>query len=100
MSLVLNVEETSKHFFALGPNFLDPQTTTNGENYGTYRYKQIIKECYIIAKNCNTPYTDLLDITPSEKVELLNLIIEENKKMQMELEKATLQQQGKKGRKH
>ena len=66
----------------MGPSFLDPQTTSNGKPYGPYRYKQIIKECYIIAKNCNTPYTSLMDITPTEKNELLNLIIEENEKSQ------------------
>lgn len=66
----------------MGPSFLDPQTTSNGKPYGPYRYKQLIKECYIIAKNCNTPYTSLMDITPTEKNELLNLIIEENEKSQ------------------
>ena len=71
----------------------------NGQPYGPIRYKQIIKECYLIAKNCNTPYTALLDITPSEKTELLHLIIEENKKMQEEMDKLQAQQQAKKKRK-
>lgn len=60
---------------------------SNGQPYGPYRYKQIIKECYLIAKNCNTPYTALMDITPTEKNELINLIIEENKKSQEAMEK-------------
>ena len=71
----------------MGPNFLDPQTTSNGQPYGPYRYKQIIKECYLIAKNTNTPYTLLMDITPTEKNELLNLIIEENRKSQEAMQK-------------
>lgn len=49
--------------------------------------KQIIKECYLIAKNCNTPYTDLLDITPTEKTELLKLISEEAEKTVEAMEK-------------
>ena len=82
MSLVQLAEETSKHFFALGPSFLDPQTTSDGKPYGPYRYKQLVKECYLLAKNTNTPYTSLMDITPTEKNELLNLILEENQKSQ------------------
>lgn len=64
----------------MGPSFLDPQTTNNDKPYGPVRFKQIIKECYIISKNTNTPYTEILDITPTERNELLNLIIEENQK--------------------
>ena len=60
---------------------------SNGKPYGPYRYKQLIKECYIIAKNTNTPYTALMDITPTEKNELLNLIIEDNQKSQEAMEK-------------
>ena len=71
----------------MGPSFLDPQTTSDGKPYGPYRYKQLIKECYIIAKNTNTPYTALMDITPTEKNELLNLIIEDNQKSQEAMEK-------------
>ncbi len=66
----------------MGPSFLDPQTTSDGRPYGPYRYKQLIKECYLIAKNTNTPYTSLMEITPTEKNELLNLILEESQKSQ------------------
>ena len=67
--------------------------------YGAYQYKRIIKECYLISKTLHTSYTDVLDITPSEKTELLNLIIEENKKLQSEMEKAKANSQGTRGRK-
>ena len=80
MSLVQIVEETSKHFFALGPNFLDPLKTSEGKPYGPVKFKTLIKELYFIAKNCNTPYTSLLDITPTEKDELINLIVEDSKR--------------------
>lgn len=71
----------------MGPSFLDPQTMSNGNPYGPVRFRQIIKECYLIAKNCNTSYTDLLNITPMEKNELINLIIEENKKSEEAMQK-------------
>ena len=80
MSLVKLVEETSKHFFALGPNFLDPMKTSDGKPYGPFKFKALIKELYVISKNCHTSYTDLLNITPTEKDELINLIVEDSKR--------------------
>lgn len=82
----------------MGPSFLDPQTMNDGQPYGPRRFKQIVKECYVIAKNTNTPYTSILDITPAEKYELLNLIIEENKQSQEALERAKAE--GKKNKQH
>ena len=98
MLSVVNAEETSKHFFALGPSFLDPQKTSDGQPYGPKRYKQIVKECYLIAKNCNTPYTNLLDITPSEKNLLLDLILEENRRSQEQIEKVKAESRRKRER--
>lgn len=87
MSLVQVVEATSKPTFALGPSFLDQQTTKDGRPYGPIRFKQIVKELYIIGKQTHTPYTELLNITPTERDLLLNLIIEENKKSEEAMEK-------------
>lgn len=64
----------------MGPNFLDPQKTSDGKPYGPVKFKLLVKELYLIAKNCYTSYTDLLNITPAERDELINLIIEEGKK--------------------
>ena len=61
-------------------NFLDPKLTSDGKPYGPYRYKEIVKECYLISKNCNTSYTDLMKITPIEKNYLLEFIAEEFQK--------------------
>lgn len=58
-------------------NFLDPRLTEDGKPYGPHRYKEIVKECFIISKNCNTSYTDLMNITPHEKDYLLEFIKEE-----------------------
>jgi len=66
--------------FASQVNFLDPTLTNDGEPYGPYRYKEIVRECYLISKNCNTSYTDLMNITPLEKDYLLGFISEEFKR--------------------
>ena len=71
----------------MGPSFLDPQKTKDGRPFGPIRYKQLIKELYVIAKTIHTPYTELLEITPTEKNELINLILEENKKSEEAMEK-------------
>ena len=62
--------------------------TKDGRPYGPIRYKQIIKECYVISKNTNTPYTALMDITPTEKNALIDLILDENRRSEEALQKA------------
>ena len=57
-------------------NFLDPQLTKDGKPYGPTRFKEIVQELYGIAKNTNTPYTDLLTITPKERDILVECIKE------------------------
>ena len=69
-------------YFATQLNFLDPALTNDGRPYGPVRYKELVKECYMIAKKCNTSYTDLLTITPTEKNYLLEFIIEDAKEAQ------------------
>lgn len=65
--------------FASQVNFLDPLTTSDGKPYAPVRFKEIVKECYLISKNCNTSYTDVLTITPAEKNYMLEFIAEEMK---------------------
>jgi len=67
-------------YFASQVNFLDPKLTNDGKPYGPFRYKEIVRECYLISKNCNTSYTDLMSITPIEKNYLLEFITEEFQK--------------------
>ena len=83
------------HPFVSLTNFLDPKLTNDGKPYGPIRYKAIVQECYIIAKNANTSYTDLMNITPIEKQYLLEFIMQEfeaNKKAQDEF-KANIERQ-------
>lgn len=68
--------------FAILKNFFDPALTNDGRPYGPQRYKQIIKERYIIAKNAGTSYVDCGKITPYEREQLLECIADEFKKTQ------------------
>lgn len=67
---------------------MDPQLTKEGKPYGPWRYKQIVTECYLLSKNCNTSYTDVLKITPLERKYMLDLLAEEAKRNRELLEQA------------
>lgn len=56
---------------------MDPAKTDDGKPYGPFRYKEIVKERYIISKYCNTSYTDLANVTPTERNYLLEFATEE-----------------------
>lgn len=55
--------------------------------YGLFRFQQIIDECYIISKVINTSYLDLMNISVRERDRMIELINDENKKQQEELDK-------------
>lgn len=63
--------------FPLLENFFDPQKTKDGKPYAFYRFKEIVKERYLISRNINTSYNDLGKITPTERRYLIELISEE-----------------------
>ena len=56
---------------------MDPQLTKDGKPYGPHRYKQLVKERYLISKNMNTSYNELGQITPVEREYLLEFIVDE-----------------------
>ena len=64
--------------FALGPSFLDPQTSNDGSPYGPKRFKEIVKECWYISDNLHTSYTDVLDLSYIERVYLIENINAKN----------------------
>ena len=66
---------------------MDPLLTSDGKPYGPWKYKEIVKECYIISKNINTSYTDLLKITPTERKYIIEFLMEEYDKTREEIEK-------------
>jgi hypothetical protein len=61
--------------------------TNDGKPYGPWRYKEIVKECYFITKNTSTTYSDILQMTPTERGYILEFLQEEFKKQQEQLEK-------------
>ena len=79
--------------FASQQNFLDPALTSDGKPYGPYRFKEIVKQCYIISTKCNTSYTYLLEITPRERDYLFEFIMDEVRETE-ELTKKKLQESG------
>ena len=95
MSSVISVEETSQLTFAEDKNFLDPQFRTNGEPYAPWKYKQLVKELYIISKNIHTSYTELLDISPTERDYLIQFIVDDMKKSEEDLSKIRAAQEAK-----
>lgn len=64
-------------YFPLQGSFLDPQLTKDGKPYGPFRFKEIVRERYLISKNMNTSYNELGQITPVERRYLLEFIADE-----------------------
>jgi hypothetical protein len=62
--------------------------TDDGKPYGPWRYKQIVRESYIITKNTNTSYSDVLDMTPIEREYLIEFLAEDFKKQQEQIEQS------------
>jgi len=67
---------------------LDQQLTEDGKPYGPIRYKEIIDECCIISKNLNTPYNDVLQISPTERNYIIRFLIKEAEQRAAMLDKA------------
>lgn len=55
--------------------------------WGIYHYEQLVQEIYLLSKNINSSYTELLDITPTEKNLMLGWLEDEAKKQQEEIDK-------------
>lgn len=72
--------------------FFDPPLTSDGKNYAQERFREIVKERYLISKNCNTSYSDLADVTPLERNYLLELIIDELQKKKKMIEEQRAKQ--------
>ena len=77
--------------FASNQSFLDPKFNDKGQPYGPERYKRLVQECYLISKNMNTSYADVLKMTPKEREYLIRFLIddfnEKQKAYEQEVEK-------------
>ena len=67
---------------------MDQQQTSDGQPYGPIRYKEIVDECCIISKNLNTPYLDVLQISPTERNYLIRFLIKEAEQRAALIDKA------------
>ena len=67
---------------------MDQQQTEDGKPYGPIRYKEIVDECCVISKNLNTPYTDVLNISPTERNYIIRFLIKEAEQKAALVEKA------------
>lgn len=67
---------------------MDPISTSDGKPFAPIRFKEIVKERYLISKHCNTSYKDLDEVSPTEREYLLEFIYEEIKKEQDAYEEA------------
>lgn len=67
--------------FATQVNFLDPKWTRDDDGnkipYGPARLKELIKQNYMISKNCSTSYNDVMNLTPVERDYIIGFIVEE-----------------------
>ena len=68
-------------------SFFDPKWTLDGKPFGPERFKEIVRERYLISKHLNTSYDGTADISPLERNYLLQLITDDLKKKQEITEK-------------
>ena len=64
---------------------MDPQTL-NGKPFGPIRYKELVKENYLIAKNTHITYDEVLRMTPLERGYILEFLVDEAKRKEQEIE--------------
>lgn len=79
----------------MGQSFLDPELTSDGKPYAPFRFKEIIRERYIITKNTNTSYGDIGNMTPTERAYMLEFIGDDFKKNAELVEQYKQKQQAK-----
>lgn len=49
-------------------------------------YKAVVRECYTISHIINTSYTDLMNVTPTERRYMMEWLSEENNKRKEDLD--------------
>lgn len=76
-------------------HFLDPMLTKDGQPFGPVRFREIVKECYVLSKNIGTSYNDILEITPLERKYLINLLYDESQKTKEMIDNAKREREAK-----
>ncbi len=80
----------------MNQSFLDPQMSKDDTPYSLKRYPELIKECWFISDQLHTSYTDILDLSVMERVTLIDLINEKQRKTQEAVDKIQQEAQQKK----
>ena len=70
-------------------NFFDPHLTSDGRLYGPFRFKELIKERYLISNYTNISYTETGLLSPVEREYISNLVLEDLSKKYQQLESKT-----------
>lgn len=65
--------------------------TSDGRPYSVERFKEIVKERYVISTKSNIPYSDVGDMTPIEREYVLQFIQED---LQRQIDAINAQLQG------
>lgn len=68
--------------FSINQNFLDPKWTSDGKPYGPWKYKKIVEECFFISHQIHTSYSDLMGITPRERMYIMENLLKEAEQIQ------------------
>lgn len=74
--------------FSINQHFLDPKWTKDGQPYGPWKYKRIVEECYFISHQIHTTYSDLLRITPRERLYMMEFLTKEAEALQKDREES------------
>ena len=53
--------------------------TEDGRPYSPIRFKELVKECYLLTRNLNSSYNNILSITPTERKYLISFLVDEAK---------------------
>lgn len=75
--------QISNKYYPSQGSFLDPQSSKERIE----RFKELVKERYLISKNINTSYNDVGKITPLEREYLIEFLVDEAKKSKELIEK-------------
>ena len=71
---------------------MDPQLTKDGKPYGPARFKELVKERYLISKNMNTSYEEVGRMTPIERKYIIEFMVDEIKREKELIEKKKQEQ--------
>ena len=75
--------------FSLPQSFTDPEVDENGQPWKPSQFNEIVKQREYISRNINTSYLDTGRLSPAERVRIIQLIVDENKKTTEYIEQQT-----------